>query len=482
MVEQKAGLNVGNGEALSLDVGRLTAGVREVLRVAAKTAQVRGWQLYLVGGGVRDLLRSSGDEIRLTDLDLVVDGVGADGAGVTIAEALRSRYPEAKLTVHPAFQTAALVWTAGSEFGTLMIDLATARTETYPYAGANPVVRSGSIESDLRRRDFTVNAMALRLTEPKAGEVLDFYGGAEDLAARVLRVLHSESFVDDPTRIFRGARFAARLGFEFEAGTRALIESAIASGVYPKILEEQTSVPALQTRLRAEMKYLFSAPEWKGAMRILRSVDGLYCLDPSLVALENLKESEWRVLWRSLVRMDGWLRDYDFGITRWQCLLELVLMAADEAVEATDRLQMPGGAINRGQRALIATGDIQQRLKRGDSRSRVDEVLRRYKDDPAVLWLAAARMDDPWRCQIWTYLTLGAKVKPMLSGTDLIALGVPQGKGMKGILETLRLATLDGQVTTRESAIALLRELGMIDDSQGHKGGIAESGNGSTRV
>ena len=463
MVELKTELNVRNGAALSVDVGRLAAGVREVLKVATTAAQAKGWQLYLVGGGVRDLLRLEGDDIGLTDLDLVVDGVGADGAGVTLAEGLRSRYPEAKLTVHPTFQTAALVWAIGSEFGTLMMDLATARTESYPYAGANPVVRSGSIETDLRRRDFTVNAMALRLTEPKAGEVLDYYGGAEDLALGVLRVLHPESLIDDPTRIFRGARFAARLGFDFEAGTRALIASAIESGIYAKTLAENASVPALQTRLRAEMKYLFSAPEWKAALRILRSVEGFYCIDPSLVRLERLKESEWRVLWRSLVRMDGWLRDFDFGIARWQCLLELVLMAADDAVEATDRLQMPGGAMDRGQRALMATGDIEQRLKLGDLRSRVDEVLRRYKDDSAVLWLAAARMDDPWRCQIWTYLTTGTKVKPMLSGTDLMELGVPRGKGMKGILETLRLATLDGQVTNRGSAIALLRELGVIE-------------------
>ena len=183
MVELEAGLNVGNRTELSVEVGRLAAGVREVLNVAAKAAQEKGWQLYLVGGGVRVLLRLEGDGIGLTDLDLVVDGVSADGAGVMLAEGLRSRYPEAKLTVHPTFQTAALVWTSESEFGTLMIDLATARTESYPHAGANPVVRSGSIESDLRRRDFTVNAMALRLTGPKAGEVLDYYGGAADLAA-----------------------------------------------------------------------------------------------------------------------------------------------------------------------------------------------------------------------------------------------------------------------------------------------------------
>ena len=108
MVELKTELNVRNGAALSVDVGRLAAGVREVLKVATTAAQAKGWQLYLVGGGVRDLLRLEGDDIGLTDLDLVVDGVGAEGGGVTIAEALRSRYPEAKLTAHPTFQTAAL--------------------------------------------------------------------------------------------------------------------------------------------------------------------------------------------------------------------------------------------------------------------------------------------------------------------------------------------------------------------------------------
>ncbi len=453
---------------LRVDLGRLTGPVREVLAIASQAAQEKGWQLYLVGGGVRDLLRSEDNGIRLTDLDLVVDGVGSEGAGVTLAQGLRSRYPEAQLTIHQTFQTAALVWGAESEFGALMVDLATARTETYAYAGANPVVRSGSIETDLRRRDFTVNAMALRLTDPGVGEVLDLYGGAADLAVGVLRVLHPASFVDDPTRIFRGARFAARLGFEFESGTRELIRVAIASRVYENTLNENQSVPALQTRLRAEMKYLLSAPEWKKALRILRSVDGFYVLDPSLVESERLNEREWRVMWRSLCRMEVWLRNAAIanscGIDRWQMLLELILMGADDAVEVTDRMQLPGGAIDRGQRALIAAGDIQNRLDPEDSPSRVDEVLGRYGDyGEAMLWLVAARMDDPWRCQIWTYLRKYMTVKPMLSGKDLQVLGIPAGRGMRGILAKLRSATLDGRVIDRESAIEFLREEGVID-------------------
>jgi tRNA nucleotidyltransferase (CCA-adding enzyme) len=453
---------------LRVDVGRLTSAVREVLAIATQVAQEKGWQLYLVGGGVRDLLRSEENGILLTDLDLVVDGVGSEGAGVTLAQGLRSRYPEAQLTIHKEFQTAALVWGAESKCGTLMMDLATARTETYAYAGANPVVKSGSIETDLRRRDFTVNAMALRLTEPGAGEVLDFYGGATDLAAGVLRVLHPDSFIDDPTRIFRGARFAARLGFEFEAGTRELIREAIESGIYEKTLKDNSSVPALQTRLRAEMKYLLNAPEWKKALRILRSVDAFYVLDPSLVESKRLNERQWRVMWRSLCRMDVWLRNAAIadscGIDRWQLLLELILMVADHAVEVTDRMQLPGGAIDRGQRVLIAAGDIEERLDPEDSPSRVDEVLSRYGDyGAAMLWLVAARMDDPWRCQIWTYLRTYMTVKPMLSGKDLQALGIPAGRGMKGILARLRSATLDGVVTDRESAIVFLREEGVID-------------------
>ena len=165
-------------------IERLAASLQEILAIAVATAESQGWHLYLVGGGVRDLMRATGsDPVMLSDLDLVVEGVV--GAGVKLAEALRSRYPNAVLEVHGKFQTAALTWHGDPVLGDLSMDLATARTESYAYPAANPTVVASSIELDLFRRDFSVNAMALRLTAPGAGVVLDLHYGAEDLATRV---------------------------------------------------------------------------------------------------------------------------------------------------------------------------------------------------------------------------------------------------------------------------------------------------------
>ena len=100
-----------------------------------------------------------------------------------------------------------------------MVDIATARTEFYPYPAANPEVEASSIQQDLYRRDFTINAMAIRLTEPGAGQLLDFFGGLVDLQQQTIRVLHPNSFIEDPTRIYRAVRFAVRLEFTLDPQT-----------------------------------------------------------------------------------------------------------------------------------------------------------------------------------------------------------------------------------------------------------------------
>ena len=166
----------------------------KLLVTAAQAAQEFGWHLYLVGGAVRDLLLADAtEELSLQDIDLVVDGFhqAADvGAGVKLATALQELYPAAHLEIHGAFQTAALRWDGDPELGALGIDIATARTEFYPYPAANPEVEASSIRQDLYRRDFTINAMALRLTPGTGASLLDFFGGVADLRARQVRVLH----------------------------------------------------------------------------------------------------------------------------------------------------------------------------------------------------------------------------------------------------------------------------------------------------
>jgi tRNA nucleotidyltransferase (CCA-adding enzyme) len=206
----------------------LPPALRSVWRSAAQCAIDRGWNLYLVGGVVRDLLRHNSNDLTLTlpDLDLVVGGETETptDAGIQLAEDLQTIYFQAKLTSHPNFQTAALTWPQmiDKEWSGISVDIATARIETYEYPGAHPTVTAGSIYQDLQRRDFTVNAMALRLTGNRSGEITDFFGGQQDLAQKCLRVLHDRSFQDDPTRIFRGVRFLTRLGFTWAAETAFL--------------------------------------------------------------------------------------------------------------------------------------------------------------------------------------------------------------------------------------------------------------------
>ena len=439
-------------------IERLTASLQKILAIAVTAAEAEGWHLYLVGGGVRDLMRKGGEgPVMLSDLDLVVEG--AVGAGVKLAEALRSRYPQAVLEIHGKFQTAALTWHGDPVLGDLSMDLATARTESYAYPAANPTVVASPIESDLFRRDFSVNAMALRLTGPGAGVVLDLHHGADDLAAQVLRVLHDRSLLDDPTRVFRGARFAARFGFEFHPETKDQFASAIASGIYEKSRQEFGSVPALQTRLRSEFKYLFSSSTWKGALRSLRSVNAFHCLHPSLAISQNLDDVGWRRLWRSLCRMDVWLKDdrLNPGLYRWQTMLELIVAMADEPELIAAQLQLPKAAIDRLSKLNNIEIQIHQLLNQGDRPSRLDQVLSEF--DRVILLLIAARSEDPWRCQIWKYLTEYAQVKPILSGKDLQELGFKPGKGLKLILTQLRVAMLDQVVDDRSSAIEFLKSL-----------------------
>src|SRR5262249_13006586 len=156
-------------------------------------------------GYVRDLLHGHPS----LDIDVVLEG-----PTLPIARAAAKEY-KAKLVSHPAFLTHTLQFKDGRH-----LDIATARTETYAEAAALPVVEPASLQEDWYRRDFSINAIALALNRADSGHVWDPFGGVEDLQAKKIRVLHAQSFRDDPTRIFRAARFAARFKCELEWRTR----------------------------------------------------------------------------------------------------------------------------------------------------------------------------------------------------------------------------------------------------------------------
>jgi tRNA nucleotidyltransferase (CCA-adding enzyme) len=177
---------------------------------------------FLVGGPVRDLLLGRHDVV---DIDLTLE----DGAS-TMARAIAKKI-NGRLRSFPQFLTYKI-----SAEGLPEIDIATARKERYRSPGALPTVTAGRLKDDLLRRDFSINAIALDLT---TGEFHDPAGGERDLAAMAVRVLHDQSFVDDPTRIFRAVRLATRLGFSLEAGTARLLDRAVAAGALASIARER---------------------------------------------------------------------------------------------------------------------------------------------------------------------------------------------------------------------------------------------------
>ncbi len=453
---------VGGGFRISppLDLHQLQAQLApqqwELLMKAAHFAEQWGWQLYLVGGAVRDLLLAdTAGNLLIKDIDLVVDGFhqAADvGAGVKLATALQEIYPAARLEIHGTFQTAALLWHKDPEFDSLGIDIATARTEFYPYPAANPEVEASSIRQDLYRRDFTINAMALRLTTATTPPLLDFFGGVNDLQTQQIRVLHPNSFIEDPTRIFRGVRFAVRLGFQLETQTAEYIRYAINSGVYDRTAQANPKTPALQTRLKTELKYLLQAPYWRAALELLSDLEALQCIHPTL-KLEPELLHQLRLLERCLHRFDRQPQ-----LIHWQLRLETIIAYLDPQFRqpVAKNLQLSEDSIDRlanldrSQSLIIASLPICPRV------SQVVKLLR--QSDLSMLILIAVRCRDmKIRRQIWQYLTVWQHIPAPLTGNDLRQLGYKPGPQYRQILDDLLAATLDGEVIDRASAESFLK-------------------------
>ncbi|GAB4205224.1 MAG: CBS domain-containing protein [Coleofasciculaceae cyanobacterium] len=435
---------------------RLAPALWELLTQAAGEAQRRGWHLYLVGGAVRDLLLADASEkLLLKDIDLVVDGChhSADtGAGVTLAQALQTLYPNVRLDVHGAFQTAALLWHNDPVFDSLWVDIATARTEFYPYPAANPEVEASSIRQDLYRRDFTINALAVRLTTSRSGELplLDFFGGLLDLRSRHIRVLHANSFIEDPTRIYRAVRFAVRLGFEIEPQTEAYIRYAMESGVYERSLSQNNRAPALQTRLKSELKHILQAPYWKRALQLLASLGALRCIHPTL-ELDKM-------LWWQVRLVDRWLRRFDPNrrLEHWQMRLEVLLayLAPGQRATVAENLQLPVDSIERLQQLAPAQAEVEKTLPTAKLPSEVVRLLRQYKLPTLVL--VAIRTPRAIRRTLWKYLTTWADIQAPLNGNDLKKLGYKPGPQYREMLDALLAATLDGIIQDEADARAFL--------------------------
>jgi tRNA nucleotidyltransferase (CCA-adding enzyme) len=392
---------------------------------------------------------------NFVDLDLVVDGNtqgSQGGAGVELAQQIKSTHPEVEIQIHGRFQTASLVWhrDLSHPLAGLMLDIATARTEFYPYPAANPEVEPSSIQQDLYRRDFTINAMALRLTDPDRGQLLDYFGGLMDLRQQLIKVLHPNSFIEDPTRIFRAVRFAVRLGFSLDPQTEGYIQQAIDSGIYTQMQRQVERVPALQVRLRNELHSILASVAWPRALAMLDQLRALHCLYSDLTMDSRL--------WQQLHRLSRWLDHFDWPLPchPWEMRLQVLLAA----VPAVDRrsiavsLQLTDSTITR----LSQLDSLEQawldRLAYPLAPSQVYALF--HQADRPTLLLVSVRHPRTLGPPIWRYLTQWIDLTPRINGNQLKALGYRPGPGFRAMLQALLAAQIDGFIQTEAEAMAFI--------------------------
>jgi tRNA nucleotidyltransferase (CCA-adding enzyme) len=434
------GSRSGEGPSLAaLLHASLSPEARALLAEVGRLAAAAGARAFLTGGIVRDMLlarRASAastarpGEVR-RDLDVVIEG-----SAVAIARRL-ARTAGGTLRIHGAFGTASL---DGLPAG--RIDIATARAERYPVPGALPQVRPGTILDDLRRRDFGMNAMAVEL-QSGAFALLDPLGGQEDIRHRRLRVLHPLSFVEDPTRIFRAARYAARLGISLDRGSRRARALALGLVPYPAlsgqrivaeiahILDEATAVPALGSLGRA------------GAFRLVDS------------RLRFTRATADRLT--RLPAALAWMRDRGVSASRQELAVLAIIgdQTPEVVVAALRRLGFAGEPLARLRRAQADVPSLIARLPAVRPASRRAEMLRdRAPVELGWAWLLggpAARSALDW------YVERAAEARSELRADDLVALGIPAGPAIGTTLRRLRDARLDGAAGSRDDEAALVR-------------------------
>ena len=403
---------------ISLDrvAGGLSGGQVAVFNSLRRRATAQGLPVYLVGGPVRDAVLS----VPANDLDFVLIG-DAPALAAEVAEELAC-----KVIVHPRFGTATI------DIEDDRVDVVTARKESYPSPGSLPEVSASSLEDDLARRDFSVNAMALPLVGDSP-EVIDPHGGLSDIANRTIRTMYSDSFTDDPTRMFRAIRYEQRLGFQISSDTVSDLRRTIVSG-YADVVSGD--------RWRQEFQKIFGESQ---AFKMLIRAIGLGVLAAVHPALCDS---------RPLAILAG---ENGLDASDYLAALAIPLSPAD-GEQVSRRLNLPADWA-RVLRDTIVLQEISPLIS-GPS-VKVSAVCSALEglDDNAIAASARLSLEPQFAARLGRYLDVWKQVRPRLTGDDLLTMGVPAGSMVGEILRELLSAKLDGLVGNEEGERALVNQI-----------------------
>ncbi len=411
----------------------LPADVHEAVRAIGLLADKHGVMAHVVGGFVRDMLLGRPN----LDVDIVVEGDGLAFAEQA-ADSLGYR-----IRVHKRFGTAVLIVSK-----TLHIDITSARTEYYTRPGALPTVERSSLRQDLFRRDFSINAMAACITPGSFGAIADPFGGLADLERGVVRSLHSLSFVEDPTRVLRAARFEERYGFRMDGSTSALLQRAVDM----EMLAEVSGA-----RIREELLDIIDEERVVAILRRLDEIGAFSALVPEGVDRSRVLD-EVAVVDASFSSLSG--RFARSPRRRVTLVVPLVASAPRQAAERWVRRMRFGREYGLPALTAAERGDAVRRVMRDRRKmrdSRLYFLLQALPEETLIyLWAVGGPLE---RQRIERFISELAGAKPAVSGDDLTGLGMEPGPEYSAILAQALADRLDGKAVGREAELANLKRL-----------------------
>jgi tRNA nucleotidyltransferase (CCA-adding enzyme) len=407
-------------------LNRLPALHQTLLRQIDQQAALLGFPAYLVGGGVRDILL----KLPALDLDIVIEG-----DAIQLARALKTRYG-GELTLHTKFQTATWQPPAGPP-----LDLITARRETYPAPASLPVITPSTLADDLARRDFSINTLALRLADQA---IIDLHNAQSDLAKGIIRVLHPQSFIDDPTRLYRAVRYETRYRFQLASDTIALLPEAL-----PHVQQLTAE------RLRHELDLAFNEHRPVRVLARMDELDLLQAVLPDVLTwnpahaakLDSALASPPPREWGLALTYNGQPLNRVLGYALWFSALSHAQIALLHV-----RLTFPLAVLKTAQAVSDLLADLPTLT--GSSPS---AWVRRLEEVPHPAIYAASVLSG--EAALKRYITEWQHIRPQTDGAALKALGLPPGPRYAEILSRLRAARLDGEISTDEQEKELLNKI-----------------------
>ena len=414
---------------------RLEKGTLKKLTEIGSLADTLGYHAFLVGGFVRDLLL----RIENYDIDIVIEG-----DGLLFAEELAKNFG-VKVRPHKEFATAKIFYPDGFK-----IDIATARLEYYKAPAALPIVEHSSLKLDLHRRDFTINTLAISLNKNTFGLLIDFFGAQRDIKEKTIRVLHSLSFVEDPTRVFRAIRFEHRFGFQIGKHTLSLIKNAIKMDFLSRLKGKR-----IWTELSLIM--LEEAPE--KIVKRLQELDLLKFISPDLT-FDKEKEKLFTQMHAVLQWYELLYRGQPCDTQAFYALGLLDRMGFEQVEDFCKRTELAESLKRRILENTESFRDATSKLPAAIYTGKKSEIYKMLEplSQETKLFIMAKTKSEEIKKAISNYVTYKDVLKPIFTGEDLKKLGIKEGPVYKKILETLKDAKIDLNLRTKEDEVSFVKK------------------------